>query len=65
MTEQYGKCPGNPLLSPFVRGTSPFVLSYIPENRQMIEITEEIARMLHGLIKSVANGAREPSKPNQ
>jgi len=34
-------------------------LGYVPENRQMIEITDEIARMLHGLIRAVAEGARE------
>ena len=33
-------------------------LGYMPENRAMVESTEEIARMLHGLIKSVAAGAR-------
>jgi four helix bundle protein len=34
-------------------------LDYVAENRQMIEITDEIARMLHGLIRAVAEGARE------
>ena len=37
-------------------------LGYVPENRQMIEITDEIARMLHGLIRAVAEGANETSR---
>ena len=35
-------------------------LGYVSENREMSETSEEIARMLHGLIRSVADGAREP-----
>jgi len=36
-------------------------LGYMPDNREIVEATQEIARMLHGLIRSVANGARVPS----
>ena len=37
-------------------------LGYMPESREMVEATEEIARMLHGLVKSVAEGVKEPSR---
>jgi four helix bundle protein len=36
-------------------------LGYMPDNRDMAEAAEEISRMLHGLIKSVADGPRAPS----
>ena len=39
-------------------------LGYVPENREIIEVTDEIARMLHGLIRSVAAGATEISRSN-
>ncbi|HTW92377.1 MAG TPA: four helix bundle protein [bacterium] len=37
-------------------------LGYMPDNREMVESTEEIARMLHGLTRSVANGTRITSQ---
>jgi len=37
-------------------------LGYLSDNREMVESAEEIARMLHGLIKSVADGARASSR---
>jgi four helix bundle protein len=40
-------------------------LGYVSENWQMVENADEIARMLHGLIKSVAEGVSEPPKPSQ
>jgi len=36
-------------------------LGYLSDNHEMVESAEEIARMLHGLVKSVASGARNPS----
>jgi four helix bundle protein len=39
-------------------------LGYVPENRAMTEVTDEIARMLHGLIQSVAAAASEISGSN-
>ena len=36
-------------------------LGYLSDNREMVESAEEVARMLHGLVKSVASGARNPS----
>ena len=36
-------------------------LGYLSDNHEMVESAEEIARMLHGLIASVASGARNPS----
>ena len=39
-------------------------LGYVPENREMTEVTDEIARMLHGLIRSVAAAASEISGSN-
>lgn len=33
-------------------------LGYVADNREMVKTAEEVARMLHGLIKSVAAGAR-------
>jgi four helix bundle protein len=36
-------------------------LGYVSDNHDMVEATEEIARMLHGLIASVAGVAKGPS----
>ena len=36
-------------------------LGYLSDNHELVESAEEIARMLHGLVKSVASGARSPS----
>ena len=36
-------------------------LGYIPDHRDMAEAAEEIAKMLHGLIASVAGAAKGPS----
>jgi four helix bundle protein len=36
-------------------------LGYMPDNREMAEAAEEIARMLHGLIASVAGAEKGPS----
>jgi len=36
-------------------------LGYLSDNQELVASAEEIARMLHGLIASVASGARNPS----
>jgi four helix bundle protein len=37
-------------------------LGYMTDNREMADAAEEVARMLHGLIRSVANVTRIPSQ---